>query len=158
MKKLQKTNAMRILEQKKFEYHTYSYVPSEDGKPGESALQIGKPAEMIYKTLVCVAKSKQHYVFVIPVLHELDLKKAAKAVKEKSVELIHVKELLPLTGYVRGGCSPFGMKKLFPTVIDASALSLDTIIVSAGKIGQQIETSKDAFESILHASFLDVVV
>lgn len=136
----QKTNVMRVLEQKKIAYTPHTYPHGDGPVDGASVAElIGRTPEQVYKTLVTVGASKAHYVFVIPVLKELDMKKAAKAVGEKSVSMLHLNELLPLTGYVRGGCSPIGMKKQFPTTVDAACLSQDTVIVSAGKIGWQVE-------------------
>lgn len=140
MAKEKKTNAMRILDKEKIDYEMYTYE-SEDGKiDGVSvANKIAKDVNTVYKTLVAQGTSKQYFVFIIPVEQELDLKKAAKAVGEKKVELIPVKEITILTGYVRGGCSPIGMKKHFRTIIDSSSETLPTIIVSGGKIGMQME-------------------
>lgn len=146
-----KTNVMRTLEQKKIPYQAH-YYPHTEGEAvdGASVAQLlAKDPASVFKTLVAVGASRRNYVFVIPVLHELDCKKAAKAVGEKSVELIPVRELLPLTGYVRGGCSPVGMKKLFPTVFDASALQQATVCVSAGKIGAQVECAPDALLALV---------
>ena len=112
---------------------------------------------MVFKTLVTVGKSKQYYVFMVPVAKELDLKKAAHSVNEKSVEMIHLKELLPLTGYVHGGCSPIGMKKSFITVIDESAKNFETVIFSAGKIGYQVELAPSDLEKIIRLSYCDIV-
>ncbi len=141
----QKTNVMRILDQKKIPYSAHSYPHGDTAVDGVTVAQlIGRPANQVFKTLVCVSGNKKYYVFVIPVSKELDLKKAAKAVGEKSIAMLHVNELLPLTGYVRGGCSPIGMKKAFPTTIDCSCNDIDTIIVSAGKIGTQVELAPDA--------------
>lgn len=135
-----KTNVMRILEQHKIPYTAHEYPHGKDAVDGVTvAGLLNQPLEQVFKTLVARGKSGC-YVFVIPVAAELDLKKAAKAVGEKSVEMLHVKELTGLTGYVRGGCSPVGMKKAFPTVFDESADLIPAIIVSAGKIGFQIET------------------
>ena len=138
--KSEKTNAMRLLDKEKVDYTMQTY-DTEDGKiDGVSvAYKVGKDPKMVYKTLVTQGTSKQYYVFVIPVEAELDLKKAAKAAGEKKVEMIAVKDLLQVTGYVRGGCSPIGMKKLYPIFIDQEAEALETIIVSGGKIGFQIE-------------------
>ena len=139
--KEEKTNVMRTLEQKKIPYTAHSYDP--DGPiDGVSVAQIlGQPAEQVFKTLVTKAASGAYYVFDIPVAENLDLKKAAKAVGEKSVAMLPQKELLPLTGYVHGGCSPVGMKKQFVTVFDESCLAQDTMLVSGGRIGTQIECS-----------------
>jgi Cys-tRNA(Pro)/Cys-tRNA(Cys) deacylase len=136
-----KTNAMRILDKNKINYKTYSYNCSEAISGMEVAQSLNQNPDMVFKTLVTTAKSKIHYVFLIPVAKELDLKKAAVSVNEKSVEMLKQKDLFNLTGYVHGGCSPLGMKKFFDTVIDISAQNNQTIIFSAGKIGYQIETT-----------------
>ncbi|WKA57950.1 Cys-tRNA(Pro) deacylase [Planococcus shenhongbingii] len=143
-KKIVKTNAARILDKEKIAHEVLQYDP-EDGKiDGVSvAAKIGFSPEMVYKTLVAAGNSKQNYVFVVPVAEELDLKAAAKAAGEKKIEMVPVKEILGLTGYVRGGCSPLGMKKAFPTFIAEQAESLDEIIVSAGKIGMQLKLAPD---------------
>ena len=134
-----KTNAMRLLEQKKISYQHYTYE-SEGAIPGqEVAALLGQDPEQVFKTLVTTGRSGAHYVFVIPVGAGLELRKAAKAVGEKSLEMLKQKELLPLTGYVHGGCSPIGMKKAFRTTIDASAAHFDSIIFSGGRIGLQIQ-------------------
>ncbi len=138
----QKTNAMRILEQKKIRYTAHEYAHGDGPVDGVTVARLtGQDPAKVFKTLVTVGASRANYVFVIPVAAELDLKRAAKAVGEKSVAMIHVSEITPLTGYVRGGCSPVGMKKLFPTVFDASAAERDTILVSGGRIGTQIEAA-----------------
>ena len=135
-----KTNVMRVLEQHKIAYTAHEYPHGKDAVDGVTVAQLlGQNVEQVFKTLVARGKSGGYHVFVIPVAKELDLKKAAKAAGEKSVEMVHVKELLGLTGYVRGGCSPVGMKKAFPTVFDESVVGLPSVIVSAGKIGYQIE-------------------
>lgn len=135
-----KTNVMRVLEQHKIAYTAHEYPHGKEAVDGVTVAQLlGQNVQQVFKTLVARGKSGGYHVFVIPVAKELDLKKAAKAAGEKSVELVHVKELLGLTGYVRGGCSPVGMKKAFPTVFDASVQEIPTVIVSAGKIGYQIE-------------------
>lgn len=138
--KEKKTNAMRMLDKEKVDYEIYTY-DNEDGKiDGVSvANKINKDVNIVYKTLVAQGTSKEIYVFIVPVEKELDLKKAAKAVGEKKIELIAVKDITKLTGYVRGGCSPIGMKKLYRTTIDNCARNLPSIIVSGGKIGLQIE-------------------
>ncbi len=134
-----KTNAMRILAQKKIAYRAMEYPHGEAPVDGATVAELtGSDPDTVFKTLVTVGASRQHYVFVIPVCRELDLKKAAAAVREKSIAMIHVSEITPLTGYVRGGCSPVGMKKLFPTVFDERAEHIDTIQVSGGRIGTQI--------------------
>lgn len=147
-----KTNAMRQLDKAGIPYrlHTYS---TEGGIDGVSvAAGLGQPVERVFKTLVTKGKSG-HFVFVIPVAEELDLKAAARAAGEKAVEMLPVKELLPVTGYVRGGCSPVGMKKRFPTFLDASAEGLETIYVSGGRIGTQMELSPRALAGLIGASF-----
>lgn len=136
-----KTNAMRILDKSNAEYKTYSYDSSKAISGIEVAQSLNQNPAYVFKTLVTVAKSKNHYVFLVPVAEELDLKKAASAVGEKSVEMLKQKDLFNLTGYVHGGCSPLGMKKFFTTVIDISAQNHPIIIFSAGKIGYQIETT-----------------
>lgn len=156
-KSQEKTNVMRILEQKKIEYTPHTY-PHDDGPVDGVTVagMIGRAPECVYKTLVARGAGKGIYVFVIPVAAELDLKKAAKAVGEKSIAMIHVSEITPITGYVRGGCSPVGMKKLFPTVYDASCLAQDMILVSAGKIGFQIETSPEALITLTSGKTADL--
>ncbi len=154
---MDKTNVMRILEQKKISYTPHGYDPSFlDGV--SVAHQIGKQTELVFKTLVTVANTGEDLVFVIPVAESLDLKKAAKAASVKSVAMIKQKELLPLTGYLHGGCSPVGMKKPFRTVIDETAILYDTVIVSAGKIGFQIELDPNALAGLTGASFADLTV
>ena len=141
MKKPEKTNVMRVLDSKKISYTSHEYEPDPTLTGVQIAAILGEPPANVFKTLVTLGRSGAHYVFVIPVHAELDLKKAAKASGEKSIEMIKQKELLPLTGYVHGGCSPIGMKKPFPTFIHASAETLEKIYVSAGKVGFQIELS-----------------
>lgn len=137
--KLQKTNAVRLLDQQKIPYILAEYEVEEGKIDGLSvATKINQPVEKVFKTLVATAGKGNLYVFVIPVAEELNLKKAAKAVGEKKIEMLHVKDLLPNTGYIRGGCSPIGMKKHYPTFIDISAEQVDEMFVSAGKIGMQI--------------------
>lgn len=155
----EKTNVMRVLDQKKIPYTPHSY-PHSEGEAVDGATVaaiLGRDPGEVYKTLVTRGASKANYVFVVPVLSELDLKKAAKTAGEKSIEMIHVKELTPLTGYVRGGCSPIGMKKRLKTFIDASAQSRAAILVSAGKIGYQVELSPDALAGLIGGRFADVV-
>ena len=138
----QKTNVMRILGQKKIKYTAHEYPHGEDAVDGLTVARMtGRDPACVFKTLVTRGASKGIYVFVIPVAEELDLKKAAKAVGEKSIAMVHVGEINALTGYVRGGCSPIGMKKQFKTVYHSSILSQETVLVSAGKIGQQVELS-----------------
>ena len=152
-----KTNVMRILEKKKVAFAAHTYPHGDDAVDGATVAQLtGQDPTQVFKTLVTQGASKQYYVFVIPVLCELDLKKAAKAVGEKSVVMLHVADLLPLTGYVRGGCSPVGMKKAFPTVIDAAAQSVATIMVSAGKIGYQVELRPDDLLPLCRGKYAEV--
>ena len=138
-KNTEKTNVMRLLDQKKIPYETYCYADTGVISGTEVADVLGQDPQQVFKTLVTVGSSNNNYVFLIPVHQELDLKKAARAVGEKSISMIKSKELLPLTGYIHGGCSPVGMKKQFKTTIDASAADFDTIIFSAGRIGYQVE-------------------
>lgn len=154
--KKEKTNVMRILDQKKVNYESYSYVDTGVVSGMEVAEALGQNPDKVFKTLVTVGASKSNYVFVVPVNKELDLKKAAKAVKEKKIEMIKSKELLPLTGYIHGGCSPIGMKKQFVTVIDASARNFDTIIFSGGKIGYQVELSLDDLGKVIRFTLEEI--
>ena len=156
-KKDEKTNVMRILDQKKIAYipHTYSEEMTEGIKIAEA---LGEDPAHVYKTLGTKASSGIHYVFVIPVAATLDLKAAARAVGEKSVSMLLQKELLPLTGYIHGGCSPIGMKKPFTTVFDQSAASLQIFFVSAGRVGRQIETSPKAIAELIGAKFEHITV
>ena len=151
-----KTNAMRILESMKidFTHLTYECKEFEDGI--QIADMLGLPHEKVYKTLVTVGHSKNYYVFVIPIEAELDMKKAAKSVGEKSVAMIHVKEINQITGYIRGGCSPIGMKKQFPTVVSSSAQGLDAIIVSGGRIGTQVELAPQTLVDLIRGKFADI--
>ncbi len=156
----EKTNVMRVLDQKKIPYVPHGY-PHEEGVAVDAetvAGLIGKPLEEVFKTLVTKGSKGGYYVFVLPGGGQLDLKKAAKAVGEKSVEMLKVPELLPLTGYVRGGCSPIGMKKLFPTVFDESVLNLSTVTVSAGKIGRQVEVAPGDLLPLVRAKTADLLV
>lgn len=154
-----KTNVMRLLEQKKISYTRHEYDASGGALDGKTvAGMIGKPPYQVFKTLVTRGASKELYVFVLPVESELDLKKAAKAVAEKSIEMIRLAELLPLTGYVHGGCSPIGMKKQFKTVFDEEVILLDTVIVSAGKIGYQIEIAPAELMALTGAFSADITV
>lgn len=156
--KVSKTNAMRLLDSKKIPYELITYE-SKDGKiDGVSvAEKIGKDVRSVYKTLVAQGNSKNIYVFIIPVNDELDLKKGAKAVNEKKIEMIPVKDIQKWTGYIRGGCSPIGMKKAYSTVMDESATNLETIVVSGGKIGVQVELTVANLQEITNATFVDVV-
>lgn len=154
----EKTNVMRVLEQKKVAYTAHTY-PHEEGVAVDGvtvARSMGQDPECVFKTLVARGASGGYYVFDIPVGDTLDLKKAAKAVGEKSIAMIHQKELLPLTGYVHGGCSPVGMKKPFPTVLDGSVAGLDAIVVSAGKIGAQVELAPAALCALVGGTFAPV--
>ena len=153
---LDKTNVMRVLDQKKIPYKEYFYGDTGAVSGVDVAAALGEDPERAFKTLVTVGKTKQHYVFMIPVAEELDLKKAAKAVGEKSIEMIPQKELLPLTGYVHGGCSPIGMKKQFRTVIDASAERFESIMFSGGKIGYQVEVSLSDLSKVVRYTFFNV--
>ena len=155
----EKTNVMRVLEQKKIPYtpHSYPHTEGEAVDGATVAALLGRDPGEVYKTLVTRGASKANYVLGVPVLADLYVKKAAKSVGEMSIELIHVKELTPLTGYVRGGCSPIGMKKRFKTVVDASAQAHAAILVSAGKIGRQVELSPDALVGLIGGSFASVV-
>ncbi len=157
-KNLDKTNVMRILEQKKINYNAHFYDTAEAVSSTVVAEMIGVDPKRVYKTLVTVGTSRQNYVFVVPVEKELDLKKAAKAVGEKSIAMIKSKELLPLTGYVHGGCSPIGMKKQFVTTVDISARNYDAIVFSAGKIGYQVDLSIDDMRKAISFNIADVVV
>lgn len=156
--KVEKTNVMRILDQKKVNYNSYSYVDTDAISGMEVAEVLGQNPNQVFKTLVTVSGKKINYVFVVPVCKELDLKKAAKAVGEKSIEMIKSKELLSLTGYVHGGCSPIGMKKFFKTVIDESAGNFNTIIFSAGKIGYQVEVSLNELEKVIRFELNDISI
>ncbi len=154
----EKTNVMRVLEQKNIPYIAHAYDP-DAGLDGVSvARQLGQDPEAVFKTLVARGASGGLYVFDIPVEASLDLKKAARAVGEKSVAMIPQKELLPLTGYVHGGCSPVGMKKQYPTVFDETAELFDTICVSAGKIGFQVELDPAALMELVGAFTADLTV
>ena len=152
----EKTNVMRIIEQKRLEYVPHFYDGSVAVSGLEVASVLGQDPDAVFKTLVCVGKTGEHYVFVVPVSKELCLKKAAKAVGEKSVEMIKQKELLPLTGYIHGGCSPIGMKKQFLTTVDETAELYDAICFSAGKIGAQVEMSVSELEKLLPIQLLDI--
>lgn len=151
---MQKTNAMRFLDKNKIPYNTYSYE-NKDGKIDGVAVaeKIGKGVECVFKTLVAQGQSRELYVFVIPVNDELDLKKAAKVAGEKKIEMIHVKDINKHTGYIRGGCSPLAMKKLYRTFIDISAEELANMIFSGGKIGVQIEANPKAIADSIGGRF-----
>jgi Cys-tRNA(Pro)/Cys-tRNA(Cys) deacylase len=152
-----KTNALRLLDSKRISYHLMTYENTDGKIDGVSVAQkIDKEPRMVYKTLVSQGISKALYVFIIPVEAELDLKKAAKAAGEKKVEMIPVKDIQKWTGYIRGGCSPIGMKKQYSTFIDQSAKELETIVVSGGKIGVQVELSVLDLQSVTEASIADI--
>lgn len=158
-RKEEKTNVMRVLDQQDVAYVPHTYDPETDGTDGVSvAHALGQDPAAVFKTLVTKGAGGGYYVFDIPVAATLDLKKAAKAVGEKSVAMLPQKELLPLTGYVHGGCSPVGMKKLFPTVFHQSCLDFETICVSAGKVGYQVELSPAALMTLVNATTADVCV
>ena len=146
-----KTNAMRIIEVNKVSYNMYTYESNGDFDGCSVAQKIGKDPKEVFKTLVTIAPSKKYYVFVIPVLNELDLKACAASVGEKSVEMIPVKDINKVTGYIRGGCSPIGMKKQYTTVIDESCKVLDKMTFSAGKIGYQVEIAPDELINLVSA-------
>ena len=152
-----KTNAMRLLDQKKIEYEVKEIEDAEGLSGSQMALKAGENPEEVYKTLVTVGAKGAHYVFVVPVEKELDLKKATKTVGEKSISMIHQKELLPLTGYIHGGCSPVGMKKFFRTVFDKSALSHERIYFSGGKVGVQVRIRTVDISKAIKCEFEDIV-
>ena len=156
--KEEKTNVMRTLEQKKIPYTAFSYDPDGPIDGVSVAAETGLDAASVFKTLVTKGASGAYYVFDIPVAENLDLKKAAKAVGEKSIAMLPQKELLPLTGYVHGGCSPVGMKKQFPTVFHETVNELDLIAVSAGKIGHQVQVKPADLLNLLRVKTADVVV
>jgi len=158
--KFEKTNVMRVLDQKKVEYKHYTYADTDAISGVEVAEVLGQNPDQVFKTLVTVGRTKEHYVFMIPVAEELALKKAASAAGEKSIEMIKSKELLPLTGYIHGGCSPIGMKKQFPTTIHNTAFDesiCPTIFFSAGKIGYQIECMPGDLAKVIPLKFADIV-
>lgn len=155
-KKEMKTNVMRILDQKKVMYDHYCYADTDAVSGVEVAVTLGQNPAQVFKTLVTVGRSGKHFVFVIPCDRELNLKKAAKAAGEKSIEMVKSRELLDLTGYIHGGCSPIGMKKYFPTFIDSSAVSFDKIIYSAGRIGYQVSTSLENLGQIIKLTISDL--
>ena len=148
-KNADKTNVMRILEQHKINYESYDYSNTDALSGVEVAKALGEDPNQVFKTLVTIGNSKNYYVFMIPVHKELNLKEAAKSVSEKNIAMIKSKELLPLTGYIHGGCSPIGMKKQFKTVIDSSAENFNTIIFSGGKIGFQVEVAMEDLKKVV---------
>lgn len=151
-----KTNAIRLLEQKRIPFAVHNYVDSGAVSGMEVAQALGEDPETVFKTLVTVGKSGEHYVFVVPVHRELNLKKAAAAAGEKSISMIKAKELLELTGYIHGGCSPIGMKKFFKTFLDKSAENKRTIMVSGGKIGFQIEVAPGELGKVISFTTADL--
>ena len=153
-----KTNVMRILDARHVPYKSYSYVGTGATTGAEVAAMLSQNPAQVFKTLVTIARSGHNYVFMIPVCAELDLKRAAIAVGEKSIDMLKSRDLLGLTGYIHGGCSPVGMKKQFKTVIDASAQNFDTIIFSAGRIGYQVQVSLSDLLKIIPFSFYDICV
>ena len=158
MKKTEiKTNAMRILERNKIPYEAIQYECEEFIDGLHTAQITGAPVEQSFKTLVVQGKSRDYYVLVIPIAEEVNLKTAAKAVGEKSVEMIHVKDMLGITGYIRGGCSPVGMKKHFPTYIEEMAQLYDTVMVSAGQRGVQVTLSPEDLRSYVEGKFVSLV-
>ena len=156
-KKEVKTNAMRMLDRAKVSY-TYEEYECDDFTDGiQTADKLGYDHKLVYKTLVTTGKTGNHYVFVIPIEAEIDFKKAAKVVGEKSLEMLHLKDLTKVTGYVRGGCSPLGMKKQFPTVVHESAASFDKIYISGGRIGTSITVNPDALLKVTRGQYADII-
>ena len=152
-----KTNAVRTLDRNKINYELLTYECDEFIDGLHTAEKTGAPVEQTYKTLVMQGKSKKYYVFVIPIAEEVDLKAAARSVGEKSVEMIHVKDITAITGYVRGGCSPLGMKKQFPTVIDSTAEAFDQMYVSGGRIGTTVRLNPKDLARVVRAEFADII-
>lgn len=152
---MEKTNVMRLLDAKKIEYKAYEYDKNETDGMNVAKL-VGKDENQVFKTLVTRSNNNKYFVFCIPVNKSLDLKKAASSVKVKSIEMIKQKELLPLTGYTHGGCSPIGMKKPFTTTIDASCMNFDTICVSAGKVGYQVEIKVEDLKTYINANICEL--
>ncbi len=158
MTALKKTNAMRLLEQAKVSFEFYEYETTDGKIDAKSvAAKIGQAPEQVFKTLVTQSPTHEHFVFVVPSIGELDLKKAAKAANQKSIEMIAQKQLLPLTGYIHGGCSPIGMKKPFPTFIDETALLYDKFCISAGKVGVNLCLNPQDVAAYLNAQFVDLL-
>lgn len=156
--KIQKTNAMRILDQAKLPYEVYTYEHGKDAVDGTTVANIlHQDPERVFKTLVTISNTKEYFVFVVPVAHELDLKKCAKAVGVKSVEMIHVKDINKITGYIRGGCSPIGMKKTYTTTFHETCQLYDKIMFSGGKIGYQIAMHPNDCIDLIHASCADII-
>lgn len=158
MPKELKTNAMRFLEKSKIEYTVQTYECEEFIDGLHTAEALGQPAEETFKTLVAHGKSGSYYCFLLPVAEELDLKKAAKSVGEKSVELLHVKDITAVTGYVRGGCTPIGMKKQFMTVVHSTAEAMELFYISGGRIGTQIQLSPTALVKAIRGRFEDIIM
>ena len=153
-----KTNAMRILDSNKIDYKTHSYENKDNKIDGVAvAHKIGKDVDSVFKTLVTQGNSREFYVFVIPVAKELDMKKASKIAGEKNIDLIHVKDINSITGYIRGGCSPLGMKKVFKTFIQEEAILFNTIVFSGGKIGAQIEMNPNHLKKVINCSFENII-
>ena len=157
-KKTEKTNVMRLLDQAKIDHEELTYDSSVGTNGVDVALALGQDPDKVFKTLVTTGKSGAHYVFVIPVNQELDLKKAASAVGEKAIEMLKSKDLLGLTGYIHGGCSPIGMKKFFTTTVHESAMGYDRIMFSAGKIGYQVKVAPSDLEKMIELSYKDLIV
>lgn len=155
-KKETKTNAMRILERMKIPFEVLNHESDNFTDGISSAAQLQLPVEQVFKTIVTTGKSKMHYVFVLPVHKEIDFKKAAKSVGEKSLEMLPLKDLTPLTGYIRGGCTAIGMKKQFPVVIDQSAVDFDFIYISAGKIGVKLRLNPEHFCKAANAKYSEI--
>lgn len=153
-----KTNVMRILDAHRVPYRSYCYADTGATSGDAVAAALGQNPHQVFKTLVTVSRSGNHYVFMVPVCAELDLKHAATAVGEKSIDMLKMRDLLGLTGYVHGGCSPIGMKKQFKTVADASAQNFDTIIFSAGRIGYQVQVSPTDLAKLIPITFFDICV
>lgn len=154
----EKTNVMRLLDAAKVDYKWYTADVDQFTSGKDLAEKMGQDKDRVFKTLVTIGKSGDHFVFMVPVAETLDLKKAAKAVGEKSIAMIKTKDLLPLTGYVHGGCSPIGMKKQFRTVIDETMILFDTIFFSAGRIGAQVEVNPEDLSKVLDYETADIVV
>lgn len=155
---MEKTNVMRLLDQKKIKYISYYYTDTDAISGLDVAKVLNQNPNQVFKTLVTIGNSKNNYVFLVPVNKELDLKKAAKNVNEKNIEMIKSKELLPLTGYIHGGCSPIGMKKQFKVTIDESANNYETIIFSGGKIGYQVEIALNDLNKIINFKMADIII
>ncbi|MBR1810589.1 MAG: Cys-tRNA(Pro) deacylase [Clostridia bacterium] len=153
----EKTNVMRLLDGKRIKYTAHCYLDSGAVSGADVAAALGQEPGKVFKTLVTVSKAKKYYVFMVPVCGELNLKKAAAAVREKSIAMIPQKELLPLTGYIHGGCSPIGLKKPFPVGIDATCQNYDTICCSAGKIGYQVELSVGDLGKMVRLTVADIL-